>query len=139
NYTYELPAYYVGIETFDYQICNTLCPELCDTAMVTLKIDYQLLQDTLLDVPTGFTPNGDGQNDVFIIPELELNPDQYPNNKLSIFNRWGDLIYEASPYNNDWDGKNKSGRDLPHGTYYYILRLDFSLGKIFQGDITILR
>ncbi len=139
NYTYELSDYYVGTETFDYQICNTLCPELCDTARVTLKIDYQLVQDTLLDVPTGFTPNGDGQNDVFIIPELELNPDQYPKNKLSIFNRWGDLIYEASPYNNDWDGKNKSGQELPHGTYYYILRLDFSSGKIFQGDITILR
>jgi gliding motility-associated-like protein len=71
-----------------------------------------------------FSPNGDDINDYYIIENL----DQYREyNKFSVFNRWGDLVYEASPYLNDkenaWNGKSNQphlGTDnLPEGVYFY--------------------
>lgn len=88
-------------------------------------------------IPEIFTPNGDGKNDPFYIPGL----DSYPKNKLQIFNRWGNIVYEASPYKNDWDGKpNKSsiGTDkLPVGTYFYILDLGDEKEEIRKGFVQL--
>lgn len=89
------------------------------------------------DIPEIFTPNGDGKNDPFYIPGL----DNYPKNKLQVFNRWGNIVYEASPYKNDWDGKpNKSsiGTDkLPVGTYFYILDLGDEKEEIRKGFVQL--
>jgi gliding motility-associated-like protein len=76
-----------------------------------------------LFIPEVFTPNYDGLNDFFIIEGLEM----YPENILVIFNRWGNKVFEESPYNNDWDGTNHfgispGGDKLPEGTYFYILK-----------------
>lgn len=68
----------------------------------------------------GFTPNGDGVNDFFVIENI----DKYPNNKVHIFNRWGNKIYNTVNYNNSnnhWDGKNNNGQAVTSGTYFYIL------------------
>jgi len=87
-------------------------------------------------VPEGFSPNADGVNDVFFIRGL----DSYPNNSIVIFNRWGNSIFEESPYLNAWDGKSTAGLslgtdDLPMGTYFYLLDLgngsDVMKGTIF--------
>lgn len=69
-----------------------------------------------LRLPTGFTPNGDGYNDTYIIMGL----DQYPDNVFKVFNRWGNLVYEKKDYDNLWDGKNNDGEELPDGTYFVI-------------------
>lgn len=63
-------------------------------------------------VPNVITPNGDGINDDFYISGLENGT------KLTIFNRWGDVVYTSNNYNNDWDGGN-----LKDGVYYYVLNL----------------
>lgn len=78
----------------------------------------------VIEVPEVFSPNGDGVNDLFIIKYI----DQYPQNKVLIFNRWGNKVWEKGPYLNDWDGTNQfgitvAGRDLPVGTYFYIIDL----------------
>jgi gliding motility-associated-like protein len=68
------------------------------------------------------TPNGDGLNDRFIIDCIE----SYPQNKVEIFNRWGDRVNFYTNYDNTtrvWDGTNESGRLLPDGTYYYVIRI----------------
>ncbi|UKN00093.1 HYR domain-containing protein [Paracrocinitomix mangrovi] len=70
---------------------------------------------------TGLTPNGDGYNDLFIIENLF----RYPDNTLTIMNRWGDVVYQAAPYNNDWDGTPNRGiviygDKVPEGSYYYV-------------------
>lgn len=76
-----------------------------------------------LFVPIGFSPNGDGYNDVLVFEGLEI----YPSYKLMVYNRWGLKVYEANTPTNSWDGKaNVSslvtiGEDLPDGTYYYII------------------
>jgi len=66
-----------------------------------------------LVVPNVITPNGDGRNDRFAIPNLEL----YQQPILEVFNRYGQKIYESAGYRNDWDGNN-----YPTGTYFYLLR-----------------
>uniref|UniRef100_UPI0030FA9BAB T9SS type B sorting domain-containing protein n=1 Tax=uncultured Wocania sp. TaxID=2834404 RepID=UPI0030FA9BAB len=78
-----------------------------------------------------FSPNNDGVNDTLIINCIE----NYPNNKLEVYNRWGNLVYEQRNYNNDnaWDGISNgrstinADKKLPEGTYYYVL--DFGDGS----------
>lgn len=124
-------------DEFTYSICNALCPELCDEATVQIIIERDTTVE--LQLPNAITPNGDGLNDALVFDQLLLNPDKFPDNELIVFNRWGDVVYKAKPYANDWQGVNMSGEDLPDGTYYYILRLTIGSGEIIRGDITILK
>lgn len=79
-----------------------------------------------LKIPEGFSPNNDGINDTFVIECMEL----YPESELRIFNRYGTMLYEATGYLNDWDGKptrgllHDAGQILPVGTYFWVLDLN---------------
>ncbi len=86
----------------------------------------QIIDDILI-FPNIITPNGDGFNDQFVIP----NADKYPNNILQVFNRWGKKVYEQQNYDNQWDGGG-----LSEGTYFYIFRY---LDQEHHGSLTILR
>ncbi|MFH6603568.1 gliding motility-associated C-terminal domain-containing protein [Maribacter algicola] len=67
-----------------------------------------------------FTPNGDGNNDAWIIPGI----DNYPNNKVTVYNRWGHKVFATISYRNDWEGFYKDRREkLPAGSYMYIIDL----------------
>lgn len=71
-------------------------------------------------VPQFISPNGDGKNDTWVIENIEL----YPDATLEVYNRWGNLVYKAAPYLNDWDGRNiGSGTNeyLPSGTYFFVI------------------
>ncbi|MCV9929108.1 gliding motility-associated C-terminal domain-containing protein, partial [Flavobacterium sp. LS1R49] len=87
-----------------------------------------------------FTPNNDGANDVFKIDCIE----NYPNNSLNVYNRYGVLVYKQDHYNNDWDGTaNVSGSinrgdKLPAGTYYYVLDIGAD-GGAKTGWLSIIR
>lgn len=90
----------------------------------TLSTNIAVVCDSLL-VPTGFSPNDDGVNDGYVIDGIE----NYPGNKLFVYNRYGRLVYKATDYANTWDGvSNVAGvfmnRKLPNGTYFYILDLN---------------
>lgn len=87
-----------------------------DTIIKVLTIDGS----SVASVYTGFSPNGDGHNDVWTIPMLESNS----NNTVTIINRWGSEVWKADGYNNQnivWSGKNMNDEELPDGTYYYII------------------
>lgn len=104
-------------------ISNYLDPDPCD-----------------LIVPSGFSPNGDGINDVFEIVGISA----FPDNKVTIFNRWGNLVYEANGYNNTsvvWDGQNTGALPngtgpVPEGTYFYVIDLGDGIvdGTDTDGD-----
>jgi gliding motility-associated-like protein len=119
-----------------YQICLIDCPDICSEA--TIRISVEEASDEY-EAWNGFSPNGDGINETLVFDQLEDSPDKYPENELIVFNRWGDIVYRASPYQNDWTGTNQNGGNLSDGTYYYILRLDIGDGEIIKGDVTILR
>ncbi|GAL64219.1 internalin putative [Algibacter lectus] len=78
-----------------------------------------------LEVYNEFSPNSDGDNDFFLISCIE----NYPNNKLEVYNRWGNIVYQAKGYSNTWDGTSNGrvtineAKELPVGTYYYVLDL----------------
>ncbi|PCH74903.1 MAG: hypothetical protein COB98_09675, partial [Flavobacteriaceae bacterium] len=86
--------------------------------------DY-LDSDETLKITNSFSPNGDGVNDTFHIKFIE----RYPNNTLTIYNRWGNLVYKKKNYDNSFEGFStgrltiNSNRKLPVGTYYYLLDL----------------
>ena len=95
-----------------------------------------------LEIPNLITPNHDYLNDDWVVNGL----DQFIKAEVSIFNRWGNLIYYSSPYNNDWGGEvnrgaNIDGKDgkVPSGTYFYIINLnDNELEQqIFKGYIEV--
>jgi len=86
-----------------------------DTVIVTREIAGKCFE---LELPTGYTPNGDGFNDDYDIHGIE----NYPENQFKVFNRWGNEVYSKLNYvNHDWKGQNNSGDDLPDGTYFVIL------------------
>jgi gliding motility-associated-like protein len=85
-------------------------------------------------VPNAFTPNADGENDTWIIDKIEI----YPNVKIEIYNRWGELIYYAPKgYTKPWDG-TYNGRELPIDSYFYVIDLNNG-GDAVTGNITIIR
>ena len=136
---FTFPTRYFGTQQFIYEVCNQTCIDLCDEAIARVVVLPGIGVDTTNTVPNAITPNGDGKNDLLIIDELIFDALDFPRSELIIFNRWGDIVFNASPYNNDWGGKSNGGVDLPEGTYYYVLRLDTVEGEVMKGDITILR
>ncbi len=87
--------------------------------------------------PLIFSPNEDGKNDVWLIPELAYFPDV----EVEVFNQWGTVVYtKQKMYHTDpWNGKSNSGHLLPVATYYYILRLNQGGYKDLSGSVTIVR
>lgn len=82
---------------------NIVCPDNCP--------NYTL--------PNVFTPNADGANDIFIpFPYCFID-----RIELKVFNRWGQLVYETTDPDINWNGKNLNGEDLSEGTYYYSCRV----------------
>jgi len=88
-----------------------------------------------LQVHMGFSPNGDGVNDRWVIPCLE----RFPENELTIVSRWGQEVYFQENYQNDWDG-TAAGQALPAGTYYYLLKLNGPTDRrFFKGTLSLIR
>lgn len=131
--TYVPAADYIGIDTFRYIICEMgTQPSLCDTTYVVVAV---LPCKPNISIPDGFSPDGDGVNDGFIIPGIEF----FPDNELLIFNRWGNLVREFHGYKNEWTGTNKNGEALPDGTYYFVLKLNNEENTIYSGYLIIHR
>ena len=104
-----------------YKICDAVCVTICDTATIFIEIT----PEREIVIHNGFSPNNDEINDLFEIENIEF----YPDNELVIYNRWGDQVYAAQPYNNNWDGSTEaigiklSGDKVTDGTYFFILKL----------------
>ncbi|MBI1837838.1 MAG: gliding motility-associated C-terminal domain-containing protein [Flavobacteriia bacterium] len=89
-----------------------------------------------LIIPSTFSPNGDGKNETFEILYIE----KYKDNKLQIFDRWGQKVFETIGYDYEkaWDGKDRSG-DFAEGVYYYHLELNDVDHQVFNGSITVIK
>ncbi|RZL07278.1 MAG: gliding motility-associated C-terminal domain-containing protein [Pedobacter sp.] len=98
-----------------------------------LVYDYVVTVHDQPLIPNVFSPNGDGKNDTWNIKYLE----SFTDGNITIFNRYGQKIFEASPYNTPWDGR-LNGADLPIGVYYYIIEPNNGKKK-YTGSVTILR
>ena len=106
-----------GTYILRWTLSNGICDSNFDEVSITI------IKEELI-IPEGFSPNGDGVNDTFVI----LGLDGYPSSRMVIMNRWGNKVFEENPYNNNWDGASSFGftvgkKELPTGTYFYILDL----------------
>ena len=96
---------------------------------ITKLIDIFPAPDQLLFIPNAFTPNSDGINDFFLVKHSEYFPFE-----ITIFNRWGELIFQSSDLDFRWDGKY-NGEIVPAGSYYYIVT-----GKyVRKGALTVIK
>jgi gliding motility-associated-like protein len=132
QYTNPVPGLNVLIWTVTST--NFLC-RAADSITVRIKDESECGD---LELPTGYTPNGDGYNDSYIIHGLSA----YPENSFIVFNRWGNEVFHKDNYKNngdegDWHGQNNKGEDLPTGTYYVILTIKNS--KLFLNTYVDLR
>lgn len=104
---------------------------ICSDTMSIDYINYQAPDIKLL--PNVFTPNGDGKNDCFSIPGSENLNDCF---ELSIFNRWGNLVYKSDENTACWDGKSTGNTLLPEGVYLYVVSY---LDEIINGTVQLIR
>jgi gliding motility-associated-like protein len=116
-------SFYCGTDSFRYRVCvlngrDTICSEATVTLTVTCS--------ETLKVVSGFSPNNDIYNETFFVDGLAAHPD----NTVLVYNRWGNEVLKAKNYQNDWHGDWK-GKDLPDGTYFYLIR-DDAKGEILQ-------
>jgi gliding motility-associated-like protein/uncharacterized repeat protein (TIGR01451 family) len=121
---YSNTASITGNETDDNLLNNT-------STVTTVPTDFF--------IPEGFSPNGDGINDLFVIRGINL----YTNNTFEIFNRWGNKVFGTNNYQNTWnglatEGVRMGGNELPVGTYFYVLDLKDGT-PIFKGTIYLNR
>jgi gliding motility-associated-like protein len=99
---------------------------------VQVAVDYR---DNLL-IPTAFTPNNDGLNDVFKPVNLGFRTLM----EFRVFNRWGQEIFSTTDKNTGWDGKWK-GEEMPIGSYQYLIRIGYPdhMTESYKGDVTLIR
>ncbi len=125
--TYIPESTYRGEDAFTYRVDDV---DGYTTNIAAVKIT---VETEGLEIPTLFTPNGDGKNDVFEIRGLH----KYAENELVMVNRWGNEVYRQKNYQNNWRGDG-----LNEGTYYYLLRVKktgSSNWEVLKGFTTLIR
>ena len=123
-----------GEDAFEYEICSMTCPDVCSLATVQLLIESEDTDASDCFVPNLISPNGDGENDVFVIPCAAV----FEGSELVVFNRYGTPIYQNPNYQNDWGG-TYDGESVPVGTYFYQLALNDEERTVLQGYVAVLR
>lgn len=124
HYFETLSTYDVCLTAYNYNGCSDV---YCRTV--------EAVEYGVVDIPTAFTPNGDGSNDILFVKGIGVDDMQ-----LLIFNRWGELVFQTDNFNEGWDGTYK-GNAQPMEVYVYSLIGDFADGNKFErkGNITLLR
>jgi gliding motility-associated-like protein len=122
-----------GLEKGNYSVTVTDLFGTSNTETIAIGVDRDEL--CRFYIYSGFTPNGDGVNETWIIEGIEF----YPENHVSIYNRWGNLVWDGNAYDNDnviWTGNNKKNLPLPTGTYFYIIT---SRDNVHKGWVELTR
>ncbi len=141
NYTWQ-PPYYLTIPYGQMQnpdaappstIVYTVSSVFPSGCVASNTVIIRVIPNDELIFYNTFTPNNDGINDVFYIANLE----KYPDNTLTIYNRYGQKIFFKRGYKNDWDG-TIGGEQVPTGTYFYVLDTGTEKGA-YKGHVNIIR
>lgn len=115
----------------------TVCLEAFNASSCPSKVCKPVPSEVvpLIGLPTGFSPNGDGDNDILFVRGAAIK-----TLSLKIYNRWGQMIFETTSQDRGWDG-TFNGQPQPIEAYAYILNVSFIDGtaRILKGNITLLR
>ncbi|MBA4053721.1 MAG: hypothetical protein C0490_03325, partial [Marivirga sp.] len=115
--------------TYIFELTVTDNGNLTGTDQLSIKVIPSLL--SLDQIPRYFSPNGDGVNDVWEWPRIEL----YSDSQLLVYNRFGQKVYEAISYQNNWNG-TMDGKPLQEDAYYYVIKLS---NTDLKGAVRIVR
>jgi gliding motility-associated-like protein len=116
-------------------------PRCADTAIVKVKVDGL----SSIDLPNIFTPNGDGQNDVFLPKPYDKNSKTGTRNIIEynckIYDRWGKLVFETNDINTGWDGKRRGGAQATDGVYFWVVNAKGIDNETYnlKGNVTLIR
>ncbi len=131
-------TYTICIEVSEFNSNGDICWTglVCGDVEIDVDVDCSSPPCTLDDitVPNGLTPNGDGFNDLLIINRpVDCRVD------ISIYNRWGQLVWQQGSYDDTWGGQSMNGEQLPDGTYFLIMALPDSRseGRAFETFLDI--
>lgn len=91
------------------------------------------IQDAIILPSNIFSPNGDGINDIWLIPLIEY----YPDSQIEIFTRNGQSVYKSKGYTPVWDGRSNDGKIVPVGVYYYVIKQN-AKQKPVSGTVTVI-
>ncbi len=121
------------LETTTYMVTAVNETGCVKTTSITIGVDI-----CEFDIPNVITPNNDGFNDYWHIPQIDAGNEAI---YVEIYNRWGQKVFSIINYDNSsrkWDGRNDGGDELPHGTYYYVIDLNDGTAPL-TGHVTVLR
>jgi len=122
---------FVGAETILLEVCDQLVS--CTQQALSINVVGEL------EIYNALSPNGDLKNEIFYIRYIDMLPDTQ-DNEVSIFNRWGDVVFKVKNYNNQdrvFRGLNNNGNELPSGTYFY--RIEFENRSPLTGYLVLKR
>lgn len=86
-------------------------------------------------IPNVFSPNADGQNDLFKVSGIGIT-----NVSITVFNRWGQKVFNTNQLNEGWDGRTNSGTEVPEGTYYFVIEVTTTTStETKTGYLTLIR
>ena len=130
---YQPDLDFIGFDNLHYRICNLSCvgDGACSGETVAL---LNIEPAKGCEIPTLITPNGDDYNDEFFIPCIK----DFPDHEVTIFNVWGDQVFHAKPYDNQWQGQF-NGEPLPAGTYYFVVKFTNEADGTKTGFLIIQR
>ncbi len=116
-------TYSIMVKALDVNNSNIVLDSVATEFTITASIEI-----CQIHVFNGFTPDGDGLNDNWIIEDIE----SFSDNTVTIFNRWGNKVWSTKGYNNttnNWNGKGPNGVTLTSGTYFYVIEIDNAIKK----------
>jgi uncharacterized delta-60 repeat protein/gliding motility-associated-like protein len=122
---------FAGVDVLTIQVCDNLGS--CTQQQISVEVVGDLV------VYNAVSPNGDGLNDILFIQYIELLPGTQ-SNKVTIFNRWGDVLFDVANYDNVnrvFRGLNNNGNEIPSGTYFY--KIEFPARREMTGYLSLRR
>ncbi len=131
----DLPPGEYMVKLFDTLPNNTVIPYKNNPLKITIPENNKPCP---VHIYNAFSPNHDGKNEVFYIHNIE----NYPDNEVYIFNRWGTLLWSVKKYDNNekaWRGIDSKGDPVVEGTYYYVLILNNNNNKPLKGWVEVTR
>ncbi len=124
----------LGVYTYSFN-------DTCNSSFATVTIISVDCMDDVLLIPDGFSPNGDGINDFFEIKDIRT---LFPNFRIEIYNRYGNILFKGNKDTPDWDGTSQQGLRIdggkaPIGVYFFILELNDGKKSPIQGRLYLSR
>jgi gliding motility-associated-like protein len=117
-----------GTTTYAVVVTNSFGYQATVPVLLTVIVDYKLVPNNLV------TPNGDGVNDRWVIPNIDM----YPDNEVMVYDKAGRAVFAKRGYNNEWDG-TVNGKKLKEDAYFYVIKFNKDGALPIRGYVSIVR